>query len=225
MDADRAWAVIDDGRRRLAELMDDLSDEEWRTASLCSEWTVRQVAAHMTLAHTGPRELAVALVRAGGSFDRTIRDTAVRQARLPVEEFPRRLRAMAGSRRTAPFLTEIHPLIDVLCHAQDIVRPLGRHHPMPLDAAVAAADHIWGTSFPFRAQRRLRGVELVATDTSWRVGAGERVEGPMSALLLLVSGRPAALADLSGPGVDRLSAGSGDLRGAGSSRPTKEGRS
>lgn len=73
-----------------------------------------------TLAHTGPLPALGSLIRAGGSFDRMIRDTAARQARLPVHEYPRWLRAMTGSRRTAPFISELAPLIDLLCHAQDI---------------------------------------------------------------------------------------------------------
>jgi uncharacterized protein (TIGR03083 family) len=206
MDADAVWRVIDDERSRLADLLDDLDESDWRTPSLCREWTVREVAAHLTLAHTGPLSATVALVRAGGSFNRTIRDTAVRRARLPLPEFPRRLRAMVGSRRTAPFVTEREPLIDILCHAQDVARPLGRSYPMPVRAAVAAADHVWASGFPFRAPHRLRGIELVATDASWRAGSGLRVEGPISALLLLMTGRPAALADLAGPGTAELPA-------------------
>ena len=198
------WRAIDDERTRLADMLDDLDDSQWRTPSLCRDWTVRDVAAHLTLAHTGLLSATTSLIRAGGGFNRMVRDTAVRQARLPVEEYPRRLRAMVGSRRTAPFLTALEPLIDVLCHTQDIARPIGRSHPMPAAAAVAAADHIWARSFPFRAQRRLRGFELSATDAPWRVGAGERVEGPIAALLLVVSGRPAGLPDLTGPGVPRI---------------------
>jgi uncharacterized protein (TIGR03083 family) len=204
MDEDAVWRVIDDERSRLADLLEDLSESEWRTPSLCREWTVRKVAAHLTLAHTGPLSATVSLIRAGGGFNRMIRNTAIRQARVPVHEYPRRLRAMVGSRRTAPLITELEPMIDVLCHAQDIARPIGRLYPMPAAAAAAAADRIWRQPFPFRAQRRLRGFELVATDAPWRAGAGVRVEGPISALLLLVSGRPAAVADLAGPGVARL---------------------
>jgi hypothetical protein len=133
-----------------------------------------------------------------------IRDTAIRQARLPVHEYPRRLRAMVGSRRTAPFITIFEPLIDVLCHAQDIARPIGRLYSMPTRPAAAAADRIWGKPFPFQAQRRLGGFELVATDAPWRAGSGVRVEGPISALLLLVSGRLAAVAELAGPGAAKL---------------------
>ena len=211
MDKDVVWRVIDDERSRLADLLEELSDPEWRTPSLCREWTVREVAAHLTLAHTGPLSAAGSLIRAGGGFNRMIRDTAIRQARLPVQEYPRRLRSMVGSRRTAPFITELEPLVDVLCHAQDIARPIGRPYPMPADAAVAAAEHIWRRSFPFRAQRRLRGYELVATDAPWRAGVGVRVEGPISALLLLVSGRPAALADLDGPGATELTTAASSL--------------
>ena len=211
MDKDVVWRVIDDERSRLADLLEELSDSEWRTPSLCREWTVREVAAHLTLAHTGPLSAAGSLIRAGGGFNRMIRDTAIRQARLPVQEYPRRLRSMVGSRRTAPFITELEPLVDVLCHAQDIARPIGRPYPMPAVAAVAAAEHIWRRSFPFRAQRRLRGYELVATDAPWRAGVGVRVEGPISALLLLVSGRPAALADLDGPGATELTTAASSL--------------
>ena len=61
-----------------------------------------------------------------------------------------------------------------------------------------------------RAPARLAGLELVATDTDWSAGAGARVEGPIQALLLLLTGRTgAAVAALSGPGVPQLaSAGS-----------------
>ena len=206
MDADAVWRVIDDERSRLADLMEDLADPEWRTPSLCRGWTVRQVAAHLTLAQMSPLDATASLIRAGGGFNRMIRDTAIRQARLPVPEYPRRLRAMVGSRRTAPFLTEIEPLIDVLCHAQDITRPIGRPYPMPATAAAAAAEHIWRHAFPFQARRRLRGLELVATDAPWRAGSGVRVEGPIAALLLLVSGRPAATAEPAGPGTAKLPA-------------------
>ncbi len=71
-----------------------------------------------------------------------IRDTALRAASLPREEYPRRLRAMVGSRRTAPFVTPTEPLIDVLVHGQDIAVPLGRDRPVPTDAAVVAATRV-----------------------------------------------------------------------------------
>src|SRR4029450_278298 len=90
--------------------------------------------------------------------------------------------------------------------AQDIARPLGRAWPMPVDAAMTAADRVWSMSAPFHARRRLAGYQLVATDTRWHVGSGQPVEGPMAALLLLLTGRPAALTQLSGTGAADLAA-------------------
>ena len=53
MDSDDVWRAIDHQQARVADLLDDLSDQEWRTPSLCTAWTVREVAAHLTLAHMG----------------------------------------------------------------------------------------------------------------------------------------------------------------------------
>ena len=55
---------------------------------------------------------------------------------------------------------------------------------------VAAADGV-------HARARLRGLRLVATDTEWSVSDGDLVEGPVEALLLLLTGRTAWLGRLS----------------------------
>jgi len=209
METDEVWRTIDQERTSMADLLDDLSPTEWETPSLCEGWRVREVAAHLTQAHMGARPAAVELLRARGSFNRMIRDAALRQARLPVDGYAPMLRAMVGSRRKAPMVTPLEPLIDVLVHGQDITIPLGRDRPMPGDAAAAAADRVWSTGFPFRAKRRLAGLHLRATDHPWERGEGELVEGPVSALLLLLTGRPAALDRLTGPGTGRLRSSQG----------------
>ena len=204
MDLDGVWRTIDAERSSLADLFEDLSPAEWSTPSLCDAWRVGDVAVHLTQAHMGLGAALVPAIRAGGSFDRMIRDSALRAAPLPPEECARRVRAMVGSRRTAPFITPMEPLIDVLVHGQDIALPLGRTRDMPPAAAAGAATRVWDTGFPFRARRRLAGLRLQATDADWAVGSGEPVEGPIAALLLLVTGRDAALDQLSGDGVRTL---------------------
>ncbi|MFW3170226.1 maleylpyruvate isomerase family mycothiol-dependent enzyme [Geodermatophilus sp. CPCC 206100] len=208
MDVDEVWRTIDTERAGLADLLEDLSPAEWETPSLCGAWRVGDVATHLTHAHMGLRDALGAALRARGSFDRMIRDAAL-GAPLPPAECARRLRAMVGSRRTAPFLTPMEPLIDVLVHGQDITIPLGRTRPVPPAAAAAAATRVWETSFPFWARRRLRGLRLTATDADWSVGEGAPVEGPVAALLLLVTGRDAGLDQLTGDGADQLAAARG----------------
>jgi uncharacterized protein (TIGR03083 family) len=192
MDVDEVRRTIDTEREGLADLLEDLSSAEWETPSLCGGWRVGDVAAHLTLAHTGYREALVGAVRARGSFNRMIKDSALRAGSMPRAEYPRRLRAMVGSRRTAPFLTPMEPLIDVLVHGQDIALPVGRNRPMPTAAAAAAAQRAWDMGFPFRARTRLAGLRLTATDAAWTAGSGAPVEGPIAALLLLITGRDTA---------------------------------
>ncbi|MFE2283410.1 maleylpyruvate isomerase family mycothiol-dependent enzyme [Streptomyces sp. NPDC059443] len=216
MNPDEVWRTIDSERLSVADLLDDLSPEEWETPSLCAGWRVRDVAAHLTLAQLGVFPVLVAAVRARGSFDRMIHDTAVRESARPVPEYAPRLRAMAGSRRKAPGVTHLEPMLDILVHGQDITVPLGRTRTMPTGAAATAAQRAWSMGFPFHARRRLAGFRLAATDCDWTAYGGSRggsphgngaptVEGPVSALLMLVTGRySAALPLLSGPGLPAL---------------------
>jgi uncharacterized protein (TIGR03083 family) len=204
MEVAAVWRVIDEERSTLADLLEELSDEEWEQPSLCTEWRVRDVAAHLTMAHMGWGPAAVELLRSGGSFNRMVRDSARRQARLPVTEYPPRLRAMVGSRRKAPGVTPLEPMLDVLVHGQDITVPLGRDRPVPREAAAVAASRAWSLNWPFRTRRRLHGLQLVASDVPWTVGAGAPVHGTIAELLLMVTGRPVDPARLSGDGAERL---------------------
>jgi uncharacterized protein (TIGR03083 family) len=213
LDVDAVWAAVDSERGGLCDLLESLADEEWDSPSLCAGWRVRDVAAHLALAQTSAATAAVEMVRAAGGFDRMIANSARRHAAVPTAQVIAEIRAMIGSRRTAPLVTHLEPLLDVLVHGQDMSVPLGRRRAMPVDAAATAATRAWTMRWPlsiaFRVRSRLRGLELVATDTDWAAGDGARVEGPIEALLLLLTGRTAAaLPRLSGEGTARLVAGS-----------------
>lgn len=206
LSVEAVWSVVDAERSSLADLLDGLTGAEWERPSLCAGWRVRDVAAHLALAHTGPAVAALGMLRAGGSFDRMVRDTARRHAVVPTGQLAGEIRAMVGSRRRAPGISHLEPMLDVLVHGQDIAIPLGRHRAMPVDAAAAAATRVWTMGWPmsrtFRARSRLRGLALSATDTAWSAGEGEPVEGSIEALLLLLTGRTVAALDrLAGPGV------------------------
>ena len=194
VDRDGMWQVLDSERTRLADLLTSLSTREWAQPSLCTGWTVRDVAAHLTLAPqlSVPRAF-VELVRARGSFDRMVDGTARRHASRPAEALVEELRGIVGSRRLAPGQKLADALMDVLVHGQDIAVALGRRHPMPLEAARASAAHLWRIGFPFHARKKLRGFRLSATDVDWAGGAGAEIRGPIEAILPLLAGRMAAL--------------------------------
>ena len=206
MERDEVWRTIDQQRAELADLMETFTEADWETPSLCEGWRVREVAAHLTLAQMGLLPALGEIVRARGSFNAMIRDTALRQAERPVSDYPVLLRAMVGSRKKAPFVSDLEPLIDQLVHGQDMVVPLGRTREMPHAAAAAGAQRAWDLNWPFRVKKRLHGFRLSATDHDWTVGDGLLVQGPIRALLMLVAGRHVVLPELSGPGADELRA-------------------
>jgi len=65
-------------RTEVAEVLAGLSEDDWDQPTLCKEWRVRELVAHITMPYriSTPRFLA-GLIRAGGKFDRY----ADRQAR------------------------------------------------------------------------------------------------------------------------------------------------
>lgn len=204
MDVDEVWESIDRERLAIADLLDSLSDDEWERPSLCAQWRIRDVAAHLAMSHTGVSEAAVALIRAGLDFNRMVHDSAVRRARRPRDEFTATLRTMVGSRRKAPGISHVEPLTDVLVHMQDIVVPLGRSYPMPSREAAFCATRVWAMGFPFHARRRFRDVRLVATDIPWAAGSGRELTAPIDAILLALTGREAGLSRLNDPGAQAL---------------------
>ncbi|MGI5239665.1 maleylpyruvate isomerase family mycothiol-dependent enzyme [Dactylosporangium sp. CA-139066] len=220
------WPVIDQQRTAVADLLETLTPDEWRRPSLCAQWTVREVAAHLTLQQLRPRDLLTALpvlLRARGDIDRLTHDLA---AGTSDAELLRRLRATIGSRRHNAGVTPMETLTDILVHGQDIAIPLGRDLAVPPGAAAAAATRNWTMRWPppFPIKKTLRRYSLSATDTDWRAGdaAGPAVEGPMSALLLLTCGRLVALDRLSGPGAEALRAALGDAQAASTSTTDTE---
>lgn len=189
-------------RRGLADLLDTLTDAEWATPSLCPGWTVLDVVAHLTFSTCQPMARTIlATVRARGDMDRVFADMARERAGTHTrDELVARLREMAAVDRRFRFAGRLDPLNDLLVHGQDIAVPLGRTRAMPLERVLPCLAHAWRNPIQ-KPARRFAGLRFVATDADASVGDGAtEVRGPAGALLLVVNGRPAGLADLTGPG-------------------------
>ena len=207
MDTSEVWRTIHAERSALADLLESLAPADWDRPSLCDGWRVRDVAAHVISSpQTGVAAMTKAALRAGGRFHRLTDQEARRLGARPPAEIVADFRRLDGSRRHPPGTSVLDPLLDVLVHTQDIAVPLGRRHEMPPAAARTAANRAWGLpSLFFPVRKLVQDMRLTATDVDWTRGTGPTVAGPMSALLLLTTGRHApALPHLTGDGAPQL---------------------
>ena len=72
MDDEQTFAAIAEERRALADVLDGLDAAQWSTPSLCGEWDVRGVAAHLVAPTvTGIPEILWLVLRARGNFEKS----------------------------------------------------------------------------------------------------------------------------------------------------------
>jgi uncharacterized protein (TIGR03083 family) len=207
MDVDGKWQVIAGQRAVLADLVAELPARDLDRPSLCARWRVRDVVAHVALTPRSPgvARIVIAAVNARGDFDELNRAMAVSHAERLGADLPAELRAVASSRRKPAITTVDNLVMDTIVHVQDVAVPLAAEIAPPVEGSRVGASRAWSMGWPFWARRRLRGLELSATDTAWVRGHGEAVRGPIRDLLLLLTGRTAAaLPHLEGAGVRRL---------------------
>jgi uncharacterized protein (TIGR03083 family) len=199
--ADEVWPVVHAERRALADDLGGLTPEQWRTPSLSRGRTVEQTLAHMTAtARMTPPRFLLKMARAGFRFDRMAdAEVAAESAGGPAATLER-FRAVERS-TSGPPGPATSWLGETLVHAEDIRRPLGLAHAYPTDAVTRVIEFYAGSNLLIGGKRRVAGLRLRATDTDWSRGSGPVVEGPAMALLMATAGRPAALADLDGPGL------------------------
>jgi len=207
MDRAEVWRHIHAERAALAATLGDLSPEEWQHPSLCPGWTVHDVAAHViaTPQIGWARVCAMAARNLGRGYNGMIyREVKRLGARESRESILADYERYADSTRHVPVTTSVEPLLDVLVHHQDVVRPLGRTRTMDPVAAAVAADRARRLAFVMGkdARRMVRAVRMQATDIDWVRGSGPPITGPIQELLMLSSGRAPDRALLSGDGLE-----------------------
>lgn len=191
-------------RKDLADFLETLEPEHWERPSLCSEWTVREVVAHLiSYEEIGLGEFAGRFLRAGLRFGRmNARRLEEFGARTP-GELVAYVRAHAKPSGPTGVADSRIGLTDGLIHHQDIRRALGQPREVPSERLTPVLDFALMAP-PLPARRNVRGLRLVATDLDWSHGSGQAVTGPGEALLMAVCGRADALPDLAGPGLATL---------------------
>jgi uncharacterized protein (TIGR03083 family) len=204
MTAKDQWSLIHPERDALAADLASLEASRWQTPSLCTDWTVRQVLAHMTstAAMTPPRFIGKFL---GSGFNFKALSNRGVESELgdsPAETLAR-FKAQAASTTSPPGPMDSW-VGETIVHAEDIRRPLGIAHTYAPAAVLRVADFYKGSNTLIGAKNRIAGVTLRASDTDWSRGSGPEVKGPLLSLVMAMTGRKAALDDLEGEGLELL---------------------
>ena len=198
------WPVVHNERKALAADLAPLSEEQWSTTSLCTEWTVRDVVAHMAgTAQITPASFFPKLIGSGFSFERVQAKGVAANLGHSGADTLSHFEATVTSEKRPPGPKDTI-LGETIIHAEDIRRALGLAHQYPSDAVVELADFFKGSNMILGTKNRISGLRLTATDTEWVHGSGPEVSGPMLSLLMAMTGRQAVLGDLSGDGVATL---------------------
>ena len=193
-------AAFDTELSAFVELTEGLTSEQWQLPSLCSEWTVRDVVVHAAF-HTHRAGLTETLRSFVTPTDKYMAQLIAREHGETIEGLVAWLAspAPAAARESAVNLCEL------VIHQQDVRRPLGVRREFPEATLRLCLDHCTtrlGATFVVGNARRVgRGLRLTARDLGWSKGDGPEVVGTGDAILMAVARRPAALEELSGPGL------------------------
>lgn len=203
--------LIREHRESFVRTLEDLAADDWLVPSLCGEWRVVDVAAHLAWAPVmGAREGAVAMIRSGFSMNRLIARSAVGWSSRGREAILDQLRDNARTGACPIGMPPVAALSDTIVHGLDVRRPLGLPGQVPPGALAPLADFVLSTPWPMNAviggsaRRRVAGVRLVATDVDWAHGSGPEARGSAEALVLLLHGRAPVPTELTGPGAEVL---------------------
>jgi uncharacterized protein (TIGR03083 family) len=112
-DAAEIFAIATANRLLAADMFAGLIQEQWSTPSLCSGWTVREIAAHLVPPPGGLSlwSLAGQVLRYRGDLDRMVDNEKRRAAQRPTEDIVRELRERAGVRLKPPVTGAAGPMV------------------------------------------------------------------------------------------------------------------
>ena len=195
--------------REITGILETLSNDEWSHPSLCSEWTIREVALHLASVNVAPVAYSARrLLAHGGNLNRANLDVVAHlDATLTNDELIRVIAANAGRhRRIGRLLPPPFMLGDHVIHLLDIAVPLRREPALQPEALRRVLQTQLRVPNPFVPAARFgRGIHFDATDIDWQsADAPLSVSGTGADIALTLAGRTAAMHRLEGTGADTL---------------------
>lgn len=198
------WALVHAERAALAEDLVALSAQQWRHDSLCGQWDVEHVVAHLTAAASMNqwqwlRSMFGARFRPNVHNQRRLAEHLGRTSAETLDRF----RAVIGS-TTAPSGHTPAYLGEVLVHAQDIRWPLRLPGTPSVEALTPVADFFAQRNFTVASRAHVTDLQLRADDGPFVAGSGPLLAGSTLALVMSMAGRETYLEQLNGPRVPIL---------------------
>lgn len=205
MERARVYAAIAAERLAIADLIGDLDEVQLSTPSLCGDWDVKTVGAHLaSVLQSGTFRISLLGLRHGGA-NGAMAELARHEAANSAAEIAAHLRALADHTYFRPPPQAAGLLAEVLCHSGDVRIPLGLpFSPSPDLVSVAMGFMTGPVPLGMVPLRRLRGIRFCANDIDAHWGRGAEIHGSGALLMMAAVGRLPALDGLSGPGVTVL---------------------
>lgn len=168
----------------LADLLAGAPAGAWDAPSLCEDWQVRHVIAHVTM----PVRLTPDQFGAGGDFTVMSNTVAARNASLPAADQLDALRSQALHDWQPPGGGSAAALSHATIHSLDITIALEQPAVAPPEAIAAVLDQLTATDGVLFGIE-VTGICLEATDVDWSWGSGETVRATSGELVALLAGR------------------------------------
>jgi uncharacterized protein (TIGR03083 family) len=203
---DHLWALAQAERAALSEDLSGLNAEQWRHSTLCGQWDVEEVVAHLTAAASLNQWRWVrSMLGARFRVDVHNQRRMVEHRRSTPAETLDRFHAIIGSTTSPSGHTPAY-LGEVVVHAQDIRQPLGLPRTPDVDALTPVADFFARRNFTVPSRTTVARLQVRADDGPFATGTGPLVTGSTLALVMSMAGRAPYVDQLDGPGVPTLRA-------------------
>lgn len=188
----------------LADAIGALSEGQWDKPSLCNDWRVREVIAHMTMAARYSDDAFMALMRDYNfDFTKLSDEIARRDAELPTDELLANLHSEVMHHWAPPGGGYRGALNHVVIHGLDATVPLGIPRPGPVENIRIILDDLTRGEVHTNFGTDIQGRRLVATDLDWSYGSGEELRGTSENIALAICGRTVPAGRLEGGALQR----------------------
>jgi uncharacterized protein (TIGR03083 family) len=200
------WGCVKASRTELYDYLLTLSPEEWNKQSLCEDWFVRDVVAHLIIVYQYEVNSAILeFLKSGFRLNKFMSTTAKKNGKKDTGRLLEDFKSIINQRSIPFFVPPMNALVDTLIHEQDIRIALGHNRQIPLDLLHFIFSNWEAKNFNVGEkitgiQKRTAHLRFNANDIAVTYGSGLEVSGKAQDILLTIAGRKTSFSGLEGEG-------------------------